>query len=74
MNKNNCDIEVSISAEEIQAKLDKKQYDKIDKKELKKEFGFCLWDKAMNSRLMDAEQLYEFYLIERMKGQNLLIK
>ena len=44
------------------------------KKELKKEFGFCLWDKAMNSRLMDAEQLYEFYLIERMKGQNLLIK
>ena len=44
------------------------------KKELKKEFGFCLWDKAMNSRLMDAEQLYEFYLIERLKGQKLLIK
>ena len=37
MNKNNCDIEVSISAEEIQAKLDKKQYDKIDKKELKQD-------------------------------------
>ena len=44
------------------------------KKELKKEFGFCLWDKAMNSRLMDAEELYEFYLIERMKSQSLLIK
>ena len=39
------------------------------KKELKKEFGFCLWDKAMNSRLMDVEELYEFYLIERLKRQ-----
>ena len=45
-----------------------------DATELKKEFGFCLWDKAMNSRLMDAEELYEFYLIERMKTQSLLIK
>ena len=42
------------------------------KKELKKEFGFCLWDKAMNSRLMDVEELYEFYLIERLKRQSLV--
>tara|TARA_B100002019_G_C20883682_1_gene409967 strand:+ start:141 stop:575 length:435 start_codon:yes stop_codon:yes gene_type:complete len=42
------------------------------KKELEKEFGFCLWDKAMNSRLMDVEELYEFYLIERLKRQSLV--
>jgi hypothetical protein len=31
------EIEVSLSAEQIEAKLDKKQYDKIDKKELKQD-------------------------------------
>ena len=37
MKESNSYIEVSISAEEIEAKLDKKQYDKIDKKELKQD-------------------------------------
>ena len=37
MKESNSHIEVSISAEEIEAKLDKKQYDKIDKKELKQD-------------------------------------
>ncbi len=42
------------------------------KKELEKEFKFCLWDKVMKSRLMDAEQVYEFYLIEKLKRQSLV--
>ena len=37
MKESHSYIEVSISAEEIEAKLDKKQYDKIDKKELKQD-------------------------------------
>ena len=36
-NSHPSDIEVSLSAEQIEAKLDKKQYDKIDKKELKRD-------------------------------------
>ena len=44
------------------------------KKELEKEFGFCLWDKVMKSRLMDAEQVYEFYLIEKLNRQSLVNK
>ena len=44
------------------------------KKELEKEFGFCLWNKVMKSRLMDAEQVYEFYLVERLKRQSLVNK
>ena len=42
------------------------------KKELEKEFKFCLWDKVMKSRRMDAEQVYEFYLIEKLKRQSLV--
>ena len=41
---------------------------------LEKEFGFCLWNKVMKSRLMDAEQVYEFYLVERLKRQSLVNK
>ena len=44
------------------------------KKELEKEFGFCLWDTIMKSRLMDAEQVYEFYLIEKLNRQSLVNK
>lgn len=44
------------------------------KSALEKEFGFCLWDKMMNSRVMDAEQVYEFYLIEKLKRQSLVNK
>ena len=36
-NSHPSEIEVSLSAEQIEAKLDKKQYDKIDKKELKRD-------------------------------------
>ena len=43
------------------------------KKELHKHFGFCLWDKMMNRRAMDAEQLFDFYCNEQMKRKGLFI-
>ena len=43
------------------------------KNELQEEFGFCLWDKMMNRRAMDAEQLFDFYCNEQMKRKGLFI-
>ena len=43
------------------------------KKELHKHFGFCLWDKMMNRRLMDTEQLFDFYCTEQMKRNKKLV-
>jgi len=41
------------------------------KKDLSNEFGFCLWDKMMNEKPMDLEELYDYYCQEKMRRKGL---
>ena len=39
--------------------------------ELRKEFGFDLWDEVMKAEPMDLEEMYDFYCHEKMRRRGL---